>query len=441
MSNPFTQCPFRVLGLPDTATKDDVLKQWKQLIRHMHPDKNPDSNAIERTQIINNAKDRAIEECLARDQNGSGQYDAAWLRKFEKECEEMRNRTEEELRQQTRQREEEDARWRQENEERIHKKKEADTKQKEEQDKRYREEALFDHTTTNAEQLESELRKDCAERKGREDAEQRLADVEKKLGSESKAKDEAMRQLAEMKVKLESEKTSKDDAKQQLAEMTTKMEDERRSKDEAKQQSAELSTAINAERKFKTDAQQKLAEMTTQLNDERKSKDEIKQQLEDMTVKMEDERKSKDEVKQQLANALGREMELTDRISKESADIESEDEPTTNTKKRNMSHLDSTSTQKQKMHKSFDGMICKINNFLAQHLTVNERGFIASSTLQMEFEKEQLIVFSLGERDVFRKSLKRYISETFHDTEWSCSRKICQETKGKQQGYRGLCFQ
>jgi hypothetical protein len=411
-----SQCPFHVLNLPATATKEEVLKQWKQLARHMHPDKNPDDHATERTQEINDAKDRAIEQCIARDRGGSGWDQAAWMREFQNDLKEQRRQAEKEW--------EEADRKHKEEQDKKHKE-EAEQKRMEEEEQRQIEEhekaiyktvfaflsksvdapwrktcersrtidqeffaprkaktgkseqgcpkdqALFDMAEainkTSAERPEAELRKSCAdaERKGREDAEQRLADVEKKLGDESKAKDEATRQLAEMKVKLEGEKTSKDeavkqladnvkklederrakdeavrqlaemtcrlenerkskdDAKQQLAEMTTqmeyerkskdeakqqltgmtmKMEDERKSKNDAKQQSAELSTAINTERKFKTDAQQKLAEMTTQFNDERKSKDEIKQQLEDMTVKMEDERQSKDDTSQKLVD-------------------------------------------------------------------------------------------------------------------------------------------
>ncbi len=39
MSDPYTQCPFALLQLPPTATKDEVCKQWKKLLRQAHPDK------------------------------------------------------------------------------------------------------------------------------------------------------------------------------------------------------------------------------------------------------------------------------------------------------------------------------------------------------------------------------------------------------------------
>ena len=54
-------CPFKLLGLiHSTATLETVAKAHRRLVLVAHPDKNPgDPNASRRTQILNDAKDRA----------------------------------------------------------------------------------------------------------------------------------------------------------------------------------------------------------------------------------------------------------------------------------------------------------------------------------------------------------------------------------------------
>jgi DnaJ-class molecular chaperone len=63
MSNPYKQCLFLVLGIQKTATKEEISKRWRKLCLQLHPDKNQSEEASERTKIINDAKERAIEEC------------------------------------------------------------------------------------------------------------------------------------------------------------------------------------------------------------------------------------------------------------------------------------------------------------------------------------------------------------------------------------------
>ena len=52
------RCPFEILGLGQDASLEEIDKQWRQMIRNVHPDKNnggSDSHAKE----LNNARDRA----------------------------------------------------------------------------------------------------------------------------------------------------------------------------------------------------------------------------------------------------------------------------------------------------------------------------------------------------------------------------------------------
>jgi len=57
----FQECPFKLLGLiRSTATLETVAKAHRRLVFEAHPDKNPNNpNASSRTQLLNDAKDRA----------------------------------------------------------------------------------------------------------------------------------------------------------------------------------------------------------------------------------------------------------------------------------------------------------------------------------------------------------------------------------------------
>ena len=59
-------CPFRILGLSASATKQEVLKKFRALQRNSHPDKNPSPDATEVSKRLNDAKDRAIQICEER---------------------------------------------------------------------------------------------------------------------------------------------------------------------------------------------------------------------------------------------------------------------------------------------------------------------------------------------------------------------------------------
>lgn len=68
--DPYQQCPFRLLNLSASATKADVLKQWRLLMRESHPDKNSSDAALERSKLLNDAKDRAVQMCEERERGG-----------------------------------------------------------------------------------------------------------------------------------------------------------------------------------------------------------------------------------------------------------------------------------------------------------------------------------------------------------------------------------
>ena len=53
-------CPFATLGLARTATQADVMREWRRLLLLVHPDKSDAIDATERTQWLNEAKERAF---------------------------------------------------------------------------------------------------------------------------------------------------------------------------------------------------------------------------------------------------------------------------------------------------------------------------------------------------------------------------------------------
>ena len=52
-------CPFAVLGLPRTATREEILHAWRRAIRGVHPDKSGTADDTA-AKAINDAKDQAL---------------------------------------------------------------------------------------------------------------------------------------------------------------------------------------------------------------------------------------------------------------------------------------------------------------------------------------------------------------------------------------------
>ena len=62
MLNPFTDCPYLILGLPADASEQAVKDKWKKLSLALHPDKNRGSEEVAKLkiQLVNDAKDRVL---------------------------------------------------------------------------------------------------------------------------------------------------------------------------------------------------------------------------------------------------------------------------------------------------------------------------------------------------------------------------------------------
>lgn len=52
---------YTLPGLPITAADEDVRRQWKKLVLHWHPDKNPDRAATAMTQRLCSSHERIME--------------------------------------------------------------------------------------------------------------------------------------------------------------------------------------------------------------------------------------------------------------------------------------------------------------------------------------------------------------------------------------------
>ena len=63
----YYDCPFHILGVPVTATRKVVEKAWKAKMLFTHPDKCSGEDALERSKILNDAKDRSLESIAKRD--------------------------------------------------------------------------------------------------------------------------------------------------------------------------------------------------------------------------------------------------------------------------------------------------------------------------------------------------------------------------------------
>jgi hypothetical protein len=68
--DPFTDCPFGILGLPEYSTEGEVIQKWKKLVLNEHPDKNEASEiSTKKTQIYNDAKQRAVSMIASGNRN------------------------------------------------------------------------------------------------------------------------------------------------------------------------------------------------------------------------------------------------------------------------------------------------------------------------------------------------------------------------------------
>ena len=180
MVDPFQQCPFKVLKLPVTATEDEITRKWKQLILKNHPDKNPGEHAKENTQVLNDAKDRALkhaqdareyrnrllkeEERKKRKQEEERKQKEyndkkmkQWEDKVQKEVDEIIKNAFDADR--IRREKEETRKRKQEEDERLHKEKEETRKREEEETRKHKQEELDERMLREKE--ETKKREEC----------------------------------------------------------------------------------------------------------------------------------------------------------------------------------------------------------------------------------------------------------------------------------------
>ena len=86
------ECPFEILGLPFSASKEEIDRRWKDLMLKSHPDKIGAAEGTERAKVLNDARVRATEtneeiekrnETLRQYRQGDMFYCAAELFAFE----------------------------------------------------------------------------------------------------------------------------------------------------------------------------------------------------------------------------------------------------------------------------------------------------------------------------------------------------------------------
>ena len=356
MSDPFKQCPYLLLGLPETATMNEILKKWRMLVFQTHPDKNISNQATEKTKILNDAKDRAIKDCQTREECRKRKDENDRLRKDEDEKrkrkgEEDRRRREKEDRlckeefERMRRKIEEDERVRTSKVERMR-------RQLEEMERVRKEEAEIMRCKREEEER---TRKEEAERmKCKREEEERIQEAKDRMAKEElqreitssipiydimsefmlyKSKipyrhsivltihdrlkiaaailgdtrpqelmDEVMYRMAEgIKQQRTDAANTKTTATLLEAELRAQCEIERKSKDDAiRRYSLQAEAELKAERQSNDIMKQQLIERTAQLEVERQSNDISRKQLADMMAQLDEERKLKDDAKQQL---------------------------------------------------------------------------------------------------------------------------------------------
>ena len=85
------ECPFDILQLPKWASLEEIDKQWKTLVRKVHPDKIGAAAGTEKTKTLNDARERA--------KLMYNEFDCAWARRLkEMEAESEANKKADEVR-------------------------------------------------------------------------------------------------------------------------------------------------------------------------------------------------------------------------------------------------------------------------------------------------------------------------------------------------------
>ena len=341
---------------------------------HIHPDKNTDHQATEKSRVLNDAKDRAINQCQMRHHGPSSwtQFYEECNRKEderrkeeEKQEEEIKRKIDElrkeaeryraEARQRAEQYKEEKRRKEEQDKEEKRQKEERDREEKrlreekEMEERRQKEERetpiyataeLFLTQHARVEHAEgypmftkiNDLEEKCSAQHGKKTsiycrpaALYHMAETINKNTADSisakKLESELREEIRQLEAKLAHERAARDNTQQQLAEMAGV---EQKANDDVRQRLAEMAVKLGAEQKAKDDARQQLAEMEQRYEEVLRVKDgltkqfdDAKPRLADMAKMLHSERESKEESHRKLVDTV-KELEV-ERESKDNA--------------------------------------------------------------------------------------------------------------------------
>lgn len=344
---------------------------------HIHPDKNTDHQATEKSRVLNDAKDRAINQCQMRHHGPSSwtQFYEECNRKEderrkeeEKQEEEIKRKIDElrkeaeryraEARQRAEQYKEEKRRKEEQDKEEKRQKEERDREEKrlreekEMEERRQKEERetpiyataeLFLTQHARVEYAEgypmftkiNDLEEKCSAQHGKKTsiycrpaALYHMAETINKNTADSisakKLESELREEIRQLEAKLAHERAARDNTQQQLAEMAAKSGVEQKANDDVRQRLAEMAVKLGAEQKAKDDARQQLAEMEQRYEEVLRVKDgltkqfdDAKPRLADMAKMLHSERESKEESHRKLVDTV-KELEV-ERESKDNA--------------------------------------------------------------------------------------------------------------------------
>ena len=350
MVDPFQQCPFKVLKLPVTATEDEITRKWKQLVLKNHPDKNPGEHAKENTQVLNDAKDKALKHA----------QDAREYRNRLLEEEKRKKRKQEEERKQKEYYDKKMKQWEDNvqkevdeiiknalNADRIRREKEETRKREEETRKREEETRKREEETRKRRQEDEKMLREKEEKKKREEEEVRKRRQEEEETKKREKEEECTRLLEtiwpflvygmdnvndrtylmfrmiqdKVKEHIDTKREGKKleplydyaamyDMAKELNKRSIEAQNAKTNTERLESALAEAKKELDAERKKKAkeddylkNLAQHISKVETQLDNERKAKDDANQQLTEAKKKIDTDCKIKDDLHQRLSEA------------------------------------------------------------------------------------------------------------------------------------------
>jgi curved DNA-binding protein CbpA len=449
MSDPYEQCPFITLGIPTNSNEEEVMKQWRNLMRQAHPDKNPNTcaQATEQSKILNSAKDRAIEQCLKRRRGQNSWTESEWKKWMKREEEKMQHMArefEEEMHRYHRQeaKNQEDQRHKEEM------KHEEEKKRRELQEDMRRQaipifETIFDYMDRYADiqtaagyriynSTKNDFNDAYTTRRGRQmspftaygalfgmaDTINRTTEITKILQANS---DKTQRDL---KAAYAMEHESKKDLEKKLVEIKEELEDERRSNERSKQGVVQLTKQLEAAHSNEKESTQQLS---TMLDSERRANNELKQQLAAAILALDTERKAREDAERMLVK-ISKEKSQSSETNSGIPQIDQQ------TKKRK---AQVPNTDVEMAVKQFQILV---KEFVKAHVTIRDGDFLSSNQALESFSTWNRT--TAGDSSTisdcaFHKHFKNTIQDTFSPQSGvQYTRARCNGERG--WGYAGL---